>query len=380
MAARAGRDDMNELRDRKVVQGLVRDIRKRAASLVPPVRLMEVCGTHTMSLYRSGLSPQLSEAGVEMVSGPGCPVCITPDEVHEAAIALVTGRPNLILATFGDMTRVPTARGSLRSAIPAAGSEVRVVYSPSEAVAAAAAQPAKEVVFFGAGFETTIPSIAHSVREAKRLRLKNYSLLPALRVIPPPLRALLETGETVIRGFLYPGHVSAIIGVKPYAFIPREYGIPGAIAGFEPADILLGVRSLLEQLRAGRPEVALVYARAVRPEGNPAALALMKEVLEPADAAWRGMGTLPKSGLVLRKAYAAYDAQRKFGLELRGRAGRRTGCRCGDVLRGVVAPRSCPLFGRRCTPDRPVGPCMVSFEGSCLIHFKYGPVKGARHA
>jgi len=380
MGARPGPDGMDELRDRKVVRSLVLDIRKRAALLAPPVRVMEVCGTHTMSLYRYGLSPQLSEAGVEMISGPGCPVCITPDAIHEAAIDLVTGRPNLILATFGDMTRVPTARGSLRSAVPAAGSEVKVVYSPTEAVAAAAAQPAKEIVFFGAGFETTIPSIAHSVREAKRLRLKNFSLLPALRVIPPPLRTLLEMGETVIQGFLYPGHVSAIIGVKPYAFIPREYGIPGAVTGFEPADILLGVRSVLEQLRAGRPEVALVYARAVRPEGNPAAQALMREVLEPADASWRGMGVLPASGLVLRKAYAAFDAEHKFGLELSGREARRSGCRCGDVLRGVIPPRSCPLFGRRCTPDRPLGPCMVSFEGACLIHFKYGPVKGARHA
>jgi len=380
MAARPGPDEMNELRDKKVVQGLVRDIRQKAAALAPPVRFMEVCGTHTMSLYRYGLSSQLSEAGVEMVSGPGCPVCITPDEVHEAAIALVTDRPNLILATFGDMTRVPTARGSLRSVVPAAGSEVKVVYSPAEAVAAAAAQPGKEVVFFGAGFETTIPSIAHSVREAKRLRLKNFSLLPALRVIPPPLRALLDAGETVIQGFLYPGHVSAIIGVKPYAFIPREYGIPGAVAGFEPADILLGVRSLLEQLGRRRPEVALVYARAVRPEGNPAARALMREVLEPADALWRGMGILPKSGLVLRKAYAAYDAVRKFGLEMQGGDARRSGCRCGDVLRGVIPPRSCPLFGRKCTPDRPLGPCMVSFEGACLIHFKYGPAEGARRA
>jgi hydrogenase expression/formation protein HypD len=315
-----------------------------------------------------------------MVSGPGCPVCITPDAVHEAAIALVTGRPNLILATFGDMTRVPTARGSLRSAVPAPGSEVKVVYSPTEAVAAAAAQPGKEVVFFGAGFETTIPSIAHSVREAKRQRLKNLSLLPALRVIPPPLRALLEAGETIIQGFLYPGHVSAIIGLKPYAFIPRDYGIPGAVTGFEPADILLGVRSVLEQIQAGRPEVALVYARAVRPAGNPAAQIVMREVLEPADAAWRGMGVLPASGLVLRKAYAAFDAELKFGLRLDGREDRPTGCRCGDVLRGVIPPRSCPLFGRRCTPDRPLGPCMVSFEGACLIHFKYGPVKEARHA
>jgi len=380
MAARPGPDTMNALRDRKVVRGLVLDIRKKASSLSPPVRLMEVCGTHTMALYRYGLTPQLAEAGVEMVSGPGCPVCITPDAVHEAAIALVTGRPNLILATFGDMTRVPTARGSLRSAVPAPGSEVKVVYSPAEAVAAAAAQPGKEVVFFGAGFETTIPSIAHSVREAKRRRLKNFSLLPALRVIPPPLRALLEAGETVIQGFLYPGHVSAIIGLKPYAFIPREYGIPGAVAGFEPADILLGIRSVLEQLRAGRPEVALVYARAVRPAGNPAAQAVMREVLEPADAEWRGMGVLPASGLVLRKAYAAFDAARKYGLKLDGREDRRTGCRCGDVLRGVIPPRACPLFGKRCTPDRPLGPCMVSFEGACLIHFKYGPVQGARHA
>ncbi len=371
---------MNELREKKVIQGLIRDIQKKAAPLAPPVRIMEVCGTHTMALYRYGLGPQLASAGVEMVSGPGCPVCITPDEIHEAAISLVTGRPNLVLATFGDMTRVPTTRGSLRSAVPAPGSAVKVVYSPAEAVAAAAAQPAKEVVFFGAGFETTIPSIAHSVRQARRLKLRNFSLLPAMRVIPPPLRALLEAGETVIQGFLYPGHVSAVIGVAPYAFIPREYGVPGAVAGFEPADILLGVRSLLDQLRARRPEVALVYTRAVRPEGNPTARALMKEVLEPADALWRGLGPLPLSGLVLRKAYAAHDAQQKFGLKLSGREAPRSACRCGDVLRGVISPRSCPLFGRRCTPDRPLGPCMVSFEGACLIHFKYGPVKGVRDA
>ncbi len=369
---------MDPLNDARVVGALLASIGRSAASLSPPVRLMEVCGTHTMALHRTGLSRQLLEAGVEMASGPGCPVCVTPDELHEAAIALVSGRRKTQLATFGDMTRVPTAKGSLRSAIPAPESSVRVVYSPLEALEAAALDPAQEVVFFGAGFETTIPSIAFTVKEARRRGIRNFSVLTALWLLPPPLRALLEAGEARVRGLLYPGHVSAIIGVAPYAFIPREFGLPGAVAGFEPADILLGIRAVLDQMAAGKPEVALTYARVVRPEGNPAALALMEEVLEPADALWRGLGTIPRSGLRLRPAWAAFDAEKKFDLSIRRTGGGLPGCRCGDVLRGVIAPCDCGLFGTTCTPEAPRGPCMVSFEGACLVHYKYGD-PGVRH-
>lgn len=371
---------MDPWKDARVVRTLLAAIGRAAASLAPPVRLMEVCGTHTMTLFKTGLSRQLLDAGVEMTSGPGCPVCVTPDELHEAAIGLVAGRPKTLLATFGDMTRVPTARGSLGSTIPAAGSSVRIVYSPLEALDAAAADPGREVVFFGAGFETTIPSIAFTAREAGRRGIGNFSVLTALWLLPPPLRALLEAGEARVRGFLYPGHVSAIIGIAPYAFIPREYGLPGAVAGFEPADILLGIRAVLDQMAAGRPEVALTYSRVVRPEGNPAALALMDEVFEPEDALWRGLGTIPRSGLRLRPEWAAFDAEKKFGLSIRRTGGGLPGCRCGDVLRGVIAPRECGLFGAACTPEAPRGPCMVSFEGACLVHYKYGAAAaGVRH-
>ena len=369
---------MDPLNDARVVGALLTAIGRAAAPLAPPVRLMEVCGTHTMALHRTGLSRQLLDAGVEMASGPGCPVCVTPDELHEAAIDLVSGRPKTLLATFGDMTRVPTEKGSLRSAIPASGSEVRVVYSPLEALDAALLDPAREVVFFGAGFETTIPSIAFTVKEARRREVRNFSVLTALWLLPPPLRALLEAGEARVRGFLYPGHVSAIIGVAPYAFIPREFGLPGAVAGFEPADILLGIRAVLDQMTARRPGVALTYGRVVRPEGNPDALALMSEVLEPVDALWRGLGTIPKSGLRLREGWASFDAEKKFGLSIRRTGGGLPGCRCGDVLRGVMAPRDCGLFGTACTPEAPRGPCMVSFEGACLVHYKYG-APGVRH-
>jgi hydrogenase expression/formation protein HypD len=369
---------MDPLKDARVIRALLSAIGRVATPLSPPVRLMEVCGTHTMALHRTGLSRQLLDAGVEMASGPGCPVCVTPDELHEAAIDLVSGRPKTLLATFGDMTRVPTAKGSLRSAFPASGSAVRVVYSPLEALDAAVSDPAREVIFFGAGFETTIPSIAFTVKEARRRGVGNFSVLTALWLLPPPLRALLEAGEVRVRGFLYPGHVSAIIGVAPYAFIPREFGLPGAVAGFEPADILLGIRAVLDQMTAREPGVALTYARVVRPEGNPAALALMNEVLEPADALWRGLGTIPRSGLRLRPEWAAFDAEKKFGLSIRRTGGGLPGCRCGDVLRGVIAPRDCGLFGGTCTPEAPRGPCMVSFEGACLVHYKYG-APGVRH-
>jgi hydrogenase expression/formation protein HypD len=362
---------MKELRDRKVLAGLLRSIGRRADRASPPVRMMEVCGTHTMTIHRFGLQPLLEKAGVIMTSGPGCPVCITPDAYHEAAIGLMSGRPDTILATFGDMTRVPTRHGSLQTAIPAAGSRLKIVYSPQETLETARQNPSREVVFFGAGFETTIPSIALTVKQAAQERLSNFSVLSALWIIPPALRAILEAGEVRLRGFLYPGHVSAIIGLRPYDFVAEEFGLPGTVAGFEPADVLLAVSSVLDQIIRKKPAVANEYGRVVREEGNPRALALMEEVLELKDAHWRGLGLIPRSGLKIRDLFGAWDAEKKHGLKLDLESAELPGCRCGEVLRGVLAPPQCGLFGRKCRPESPLGPCMVSLEGACLVYYKY---------
>lgn len=363
---------MKELRDKVVTAAILKEIEKKARNFSRVVRIMEVCGTHTMTIHRYGLKPLLEEAGVEMISGPGCPVCITPNEIHEACLDLLTQKENLLLASFGDMTRVPTRIGSLQATVPARGSQLKIVYSPEESLRLAKAQPKKEVVFLGVGFETTIPSIAVTAKRARLEKLENYSILSALWLIPPALRAILESGETRLSGFLYPGHVSAIIGVSPYEFIARDYGVPGAIAGFEPNDILLGIASILEQMKEGKPRVALEYRRAVAPNGNPLARAVMEEILEPYDAIWRGLGRIPKSGLKLKKPYESHDARVKH--KLRAGEGSRDlpGCRCGQILRGLISPTQCPLFGKTCSPDSPQGPCMVSFEGACFVYHKYG--------
>ncbi len=362
---------MNELRDKRVIRALLGEIGEKSRSLPVPVRIMEVCGTHTMTIHKFGLKEMLEQNGVEMVSGPGCPVCITPNEIHEAAIRLLTRTEGLILATFGDMTRVPTRIGSLQTAIPAPRSESKLVYSPEESIDLALQNPEREVAFFGVGFETTIPGIAVAAKKALSLRLKNYSILSALWVIPPPLKAIVESGETAIQGFLYPGHVSVIIGREPYRFLAQKHGIPGVITGFEPADILLAISSILDQIIRKQPSVEIEYSRAVSPEGNRRALELMAEVLETKDAYWRGLGCIPKSGLKLRKRFSRHDAEVKHQLRIQGGSGDLPGCRCGEVLRGLISPPHCSLFGNRCTPDSPYGPCMVSYEGACLIHFKY---------
>ncbi len=369
---------MKELRDPAALRSLLRDIGEKVRQLGRTPRLMEVCGTHTVALFKSGLTPMLAEAGVEMVSGPGCPVCITPNAIHEAAIAIVTGTEGTTLAAFGDMTRVPTRKGSLQTAVPARGARLRIVYSPVEALDEARRDPSRPVVFYGAGFETTIPAIAFTVRQAAAEGLRNFSVLPALWLVPPALRAVLEAGEVAVDGFIYPGHVSAIIGAEPYAFVARDFHIPGAIAGFEPGDILLAIRSVLEQAVEGTPRVALEYSRAIGPEGNPVARTLMAEIFEPFDACWRGLGVIPASGLRFRSELSGFDAARRFGLDITDTGRDLAGCRCGEVLRGVIRPEGCRLFGKKCKPDSPLGPCMVSYEGACLIHFKYGPEKGAR--
>jgi hydrogenase expression/formation protein HypD len=362
---------MNELRDKKVIQGLLQAIAQKAGRLPTPITIMEVCGTHTMAIHRYGLKQPLLDAGVRLLSGPGCPVCITPDAFHEAAIDFVTEAENRILTTFGDMTRVPTPKGSLQKTVPAAGSRIKVVYSPEEALDMARSRQDKDVVFFGVGFETTIPSIALAGKAALEEGLSNFSVLSALWVIPPPLRAIVQAEDVAIQGFLYPGHVSAIIGLEPYHFIAEEFGLPGTVAGFEPADILLAVASVLDQILDGQPTVGNTYSRVVRPGGNPRARSLMEEILEPMDTYWRGLGIIPASGLRFRKRYEAIDAEIKYGLRIEPSESEQPGCRCGEVLRGKIEPPDCGLFGGKCRPDSPQGPCMVSFEGSCLAHYKY---------
>jgi len=370
---------MDELRQEAITSALLKLIKDKTSRLGRVLRIMEVCGTHTMTVYRYGLSPLLEEAGINLISGPGCPVCITPDEYHEVIIDLLTTRPETVVASFGDMTRVPTAAGSLQNAIPAAGSSLKIVYSPLEALDLASRYPGKEVIFFGAGFETTIPSIALTVKEAKNKGLKNFSLLAALWLIPPPLRVILETGEVALDGFLYPGHVSTIIGSEPYQFVAREFGLPGAITGFEPNDILLAILSILDQIQAGHPEVAIEYRRAVTAGGNPKAQKIMADVFENQDAFWRGLGLIPRSGLGLRPEYQDFDTRQRFSLHLNFNQGpSHPACRCGEVLRGVLAPSECPLFGQACRPESPYGPCMVSYEGACLIHFKYNQTRRKR--
>jgi hydrogenase expression/formation protein HypD len=345
---------MKELRDKSVTRALIREISGKIQKLGRPVRLMEVCGTHTMTIHRFGLKPLLDGAGVEMVSGPGCPVCITPNEIHEACLDLLTGTENLILASFGDMTRVPTRKGSLQTAIPAASSRLKLVYSPEESVELARDNPGTKV------------------ERAQTERLENYSVMSALWLIPPALRWILDAGETTVNGFLYPGHVSAIIGTRPYQAIADDYGVPGSVAGFEPNDILLSISAVIDQMLEGKPRVHLEYGRAVSPDGNLRALDAMDRVFEPEDGCWRGLGCIPRSSLRLRPAYLEFDAQVKHGLRVVPGSGDLPGCRCGEVLRGLIAPPGCAFFGKRCRPDAPYGPCMVSLEGACYVYHKYG--------
>jgi hydrogenase expression/formation protein HypD len=338
-----------------------------AARIGRPVRLMEVCGTHTVAIFRQGIR-SLLPSSVSLLSGPGCPVCVTAAGDVEAAILLAAGG-HATLATFGDMMRVPGRRESLSEA-RAAGADVRIVYSPLDALELAARAPGRETVFFATGFETTSPLIAATVREADRRGIPNFSVFSVHKVVPPALRALLSSGEVQVDGFILPGHVCAVTGTAPFAFLAQEHARPAVVTGFEATDILGGVLMLLAQLAEGRPRVEIQYTRVVRPEGNPKALALLAEVFEPEDAHWRGIGVIPGSGLRLRPAWAHRDAVAKLGLE-RPVVPEPPACQCGEVLKGIKTPPDCRLFGKACTPERPVGACMVSSEGSCAAYYKY---------
>jgi hydrogenase expression/formation protein HypD len=341
----------------------------------PPLTLMEVCGTHTVSAARAGLR-SLLPSSIRLVSGPGCPVCVTPVGYVDHAIALAR-LPSVIVATFGDLVRVPgSARGDPGSAAPslmsarASGADVRVVYSIRDALELAVGNPGRQVVFLGVGFETTAPGLAAAILRASRNGIDNFSMLLAARTIPPAMTALACAPELALDGFLCPGHVSVVIGSQAYEQLAHERGIPCAIAGFEPVEMLRGLVALAEQAGQGAARVDNCYPGAVTAQGNLRAREVMARVLEPCDSRWRGLGQIPSSGLGIRAEHAAFDAAQRFEVELESPV-EPDGCCCGDVLRGVLDPAGCGLFGTKCTPESPHGACMVSSEGACAARFHY---------
>lgn len=351
-------------KDPALARGLVESIQKLAPE---QATLMEVCGTHTVSIARNGIRDLMPE-GIRLSSGPGCPVCVTSNRDIDMVIALARV-PGVTVATFGDMTRVPGSSSSLLKE-QAAGRSVQIVYSPLDALRLAQERPEQQVVFVGVGFETTTPLVAMAIKRAADMGLENFSVYGAHKNMPGALETIVNDPQLKLDALILPGHVSTIIGVEPYRFLAERYGIPGVITGFEPVDILQGIAMIMRQLHEGRAEVEIAYARGVMPEGNPTAIAAINEVFETCAATWRGLGEIPGSGFRLRPEYEHFDAVKRFNPEVEPTQEPK-GCRCGDVLRGIMAPRECPLFRTVCTPENPVGPCMVSGEGSCAAYYRY---------
>ena len=356
---------LDEFRNPHLAQTLLTDIRARSTQ---PVRFMEFCGGHTHAIFRHGIR-QLLPSTVELRSGPGCPVCVTANADMDRAIAMAA-LPGVILATFGDLLKVPGSHGSLQTA-RAEGADVRVVYSALDALQIARDHPERAVIFLGIGFETTAPTVAAALLEAEAEGLDNFYLLSMHKVTPPATRAILDAGEVHLSGIIGPGHVTTVIGSRAWEFLPRDYSIPCAVAGFEPLDILRAVAALVEMVEEEWPAVVNAYSRSVRVEGNRTALAIMQRVFDGCDADWRGLGRVAASGLALRPEYARFDAALAFPVDP-GPSREPPGCRCGDVLRGTVDPPACPLFRCLCTPAHPIGPCMVSTEGACAAWYRYG--------
>ncbi len=332
------------------------------------LRFMEVCGTHTVALFRSGVH-SLLPSNVVHLTGPGCPVCVT-HESEVAAYLELAARKDVILATFGDLMRVPGPGGMSLKQAHAEGARVEVVYSPFDALTVARNNPGDTVVFLGIGFETTAPTVAATVRVARQEGLSNFFVMPFHKLVPPALDALLSDASMKIEGFMLPGHVSAMIGMEPYRPLAEVYRIPAVVAGFEPLDLLQAILLMAEMKKHGKPLVINNYKRVVADEGNPKAMAVLREVYAPCDALWRGIGAIPGSGLGFGPEYKAFDAFEALGVTLK-ESKPIPGCRCGDVLKGIMPPNACPLFGKACTPAQPVGPCMVSTEGSCAAYYKY---------
>lgn len=355
---------VDEFHDPALARSLVRSIGDITAR---PVTFMEFCGGHTHAILRHGIRDLLPDS-ITLSSGPGCPVCVTSSVDIDRAVALSL-EPGVITATYGDLIRVPGSSMSLQQA-RARGADVRVVYSALDALDLAAANPASVVVLLGIGFETTAPTVAATLLQAEERCLSNLRLLSMLKLTPPIMRALLKSGETRIDGIICPGHVSVVTGVHPYEFIPAEFGVACSIAGFEPLDILEAVRSLVRQVKDNAPSVENTYGRVVSAEGNQVAVSIMNQVFQPCTAKWRGIGSVPESGLTLQPRFGHYDAA-PIAPEARASIPEPSGCRCGDILRGVVTPADCAHFGVSCTPEHPIGPCMVSAEGSCAAYYAY---------
>ena len=376
---------VEEFRDPTAAKALLAEIEKVTkqigATKEKPVHIMEICGGHTHAIFRYGLD-RLTPEGIEFIHGPGCPVCVLPMSRVDECVQIAE-KPNVIFTTFGDAMRVPGTKKSLLQA-KADGADIRMVYSPLDALELARRNPDKEVVFFGLGFETTTPSTALSIQQAARDGLTNFSVFCNHITVPEPIKALLDDPYMMLDGFVGPGHVSMVIGVHPYDFIARDYGKPIVVAGFEPLDLLQSVLMVLTQIRDGRAEVENQYARIVPEHGNPISIAAINDVYERRPSfEWRGLGEIDASGLKIRDRYKAFDAEEKFGIGYA--AGPRVvqepeGCECGAVMTGRMKPTACPQFGKGCTPEMPLGALMVSSEGACAAYWQYGGRRAAEPA
>ena len=355
---------IDEFRNRGLIEKVACEIRRRV-DRNRVYNIMEVCGTHTMSIFRYGLKNLLPN-NINLISGPGCPVCVTPNEFLDKAIELAN-RKGVIIATFGDMFRVPGSFSSLEKE-KARGKDIKMVYSSTDALELARKNPSKEIVFLGIGFETTIPTVAQSILMANRENLKNYSVLCGHKTMPAVLKTLVEDKDLAVDCFILPGHVTAIIGVEPYRFLAKKYKKRCVAAGFEPFDIIQAILMLVTQKT---PRVDIQYNRVISKAGNTLAEEIIKKVFEETDSVWRGIGVVKKSGLKIIKNFGDFDAEKKFKPK-RGKAGENKGCICGEVLKGVSTPLDCKLFGKLCKPENPVGTCMVSSEGTCAAYYKYG--------
>jgi len=356
-----------EYRDPALVERLYARIGDVASDVDSPVTIMEICGTHTHAIGRFGIKSRLPDT-VRLISGPGCPVCVTAVEDIDRSLSMAR-LPGVVLTTFGDMVRVPGTDGDTLERARAQGADVRVVASVMDALNIAKGDPEREIVFLGIGFETTAPTVAATLRRCREKGVENFSVFSVHKVIPPAIQFLLDDPELAVNGFLCPGHVSTILGVDAYELMPQR-GRAAVITGFEPTDILEGIAMILEQITAGKMDVEIQYGRAVNREGNPVARRMMEEVFRPSSARWRGLGDLPGSGLALADEYAHFDVFSRFDVpEVESRE--EAGCLCGAVLTGKKAPSACPLFRTRCTPTNPIGPCMVSHEGTCSAYYRY---------
>jgi len=354
---------IDEFRDKEIAAGLIRRIRETSSH---PIQLMEVCGTHTVSIFRYGIKELLPEQ-IRLISGPGCPVCVTPNNDIDLAIA-VSRQKDVIIATFGDMMRVPGSTSSLQKE-KAEGRDIRIVYSSLDALKIANENPGKRVVFLAIGFETTSPTIAVAILRAKEEALRNLFFLNSQKRVPPALLALFQTKQVKIDGLILPGHVSTILGTNPYQFIAKEFGRPAVITGFEPLDILQGIWMLVKQIKEDRAAVEIQYRRIVHEEGNPTALSKIYEVFEEDEGLWRGLGRIPDSGYRFKESYKEMDI-RVFDVDVEPLR-EHPECLCGEVLQGIKTPLECRLFKKVCHPEDPIGPCMVSIEGTCHTYFKY---------